>query len=150
MIIDAYGLLSDAQAITVDAVSTNIIDFGNITPKRDPFNGEPMCLAFAVDVAADFTTTDEVYEFQAITSAGTDMGTPTILCLKGILAAALTAGSVHYLPLPPGVPTMLRYFSAYYNVGGTTPTLTITCCLQPQSMIQSPASRFAASGYSVS
>lgn len=147
MFLDALALLSDAQALTVTALSTNTIDFGNTTPKRDPFDGEPMTLCFGVDVAADFTTADETYEFQAISSAAAALTTPTVLSRRAILATLLTAGTVHYLPIPPGS-MLLRYFGANYVLGGTSPLLTVTTWLSPQSMIQ--RWKVYASGYTVS
>jgi hypothetical protein len=42
MFIDSFLLLSDSQAVTADAASTNTIDLGNVSPKRDIGNGEPM------------------------------------------------------------------------------------------------------------
>ena len=63
MILDKQNQLSDSQAFTVDAVSTNTIDCGNPTPKNDIGAGEPMCIAVNVKVAA---TGGGAYEFQAI------------------------------------------------------------------------------------
>lgn len=132
MILDALDQLSNAQAITADAVSTNTKDFGNVTPKNDPFSGEPLAIVFTVDVAADFTTGDETYAFEAIVSASANLGTPTVLARRVIAASLLTAGSVHVLTVPPVEATaMLRYFGANYDVGGTTPTITVTAHLVP-------------------
>lgn len=147
MFLDALELLSDAQAITADAVSTNTKDFGDVTPKRNVGDGEPLVVCFAVDVAADFTTADETYEFQLIQSTAAALTSPDVLALRAILATALTAGSIHFIGIPPGSVTK-RYFGANYNVGGTTPTITVTSWISPQSMIQ----RFQtyAKGYTIS
>jgi len=133
MYIDALLLLSDAQAVTVDANSTNTFDSGLST--NEIGTGEPLCLVLQVDVAADFTSTDETYEFQIIQSTAAALTSPDILVQRSILAADLTIGSLHYLPIPPGAKSK-RYLGAYYNVGGTTPTITVTAFLQPMSMIQ--------------
>ena len=133
MYLDSQLLLSDAQAVTADAASTNTVD--EAIAGNDVTVGEPLCIVFQVDVAADFTTGDEVYEFQAIQSANANLSSPDILSQRSILAADLTAGSLHYLPIPPGSKTK-RYLGAFYNVGGTTPTITVTAFIQPMNMIQ--------------
>lgn len=134
MIIDAHNLLSDAQAVSADAASTNTFDSGSAG--NDVSVGEnPLVLVIQVDVAADFTTTDETYEFQIIQSAAANLGSPDILAQRTIAASALTAGSLHYLQLPPGSKTK-RYLGAYYNVGGTSPSVTVTAFFQPSDMIQ--------------
>ena len=57
---DAQNLFSDAQAVTASAVGTNVI---NLLTDRSIGVGEPMCVLFAIDVAADQTTGDEDYTF---------------------------------------------------------------------------------------
>lgn len=142
MFIDALLRLSDAQAVTADAASTNTIDLGNVTPKRKIGSGEPMGVLFAVDVAADFTTEDEAYELQVIQSANADLSSPTIIATLTLTAAQLVAGAMFVLPIPPGFPTA-RYLGAYYNVGGTTPTVTITADLMPLSMAHASIEQYA-------
>lgn len=133
MILDAHTLLSDAQAVTADAASTNTYDTGAAGNDISP--GEPLGIVFSIDVAADGTTTDETYEFQVIQSANADLSSPDILSARAIGYATLTVGSVHVLPIPPDSVTK-RYLGAYYNVGGTTPTVTVTSWIAPLSMIQ--------------
>jgi hypothetical protein len=147
MITDSLMMLSDAQAFTADAVTTNTIDLGNVTPKRGIGTGEPMAIVITVDVAADHTTGDETYEFQFIQSANADLSSPDILCLRTILYSDLTAGSIHVIPVPPGSITK-RYIGVNYNGGGTTPTITATIFLQPMSMIQQ--NKDYAKGYTIS
>lgn len=129
---DNFLLLSDAQAITADAASTNVIDFGAVA--RNLPVGEPLALVITVDVAADFTTGDETYTFIARTSAAAALTSPTDIASRTIAASALTAGSVHVIPL--GSPMSLRYLGAYYDVGGTTPSITVTASIMPLSMVQ--------------
>jgi hypothetical protein len=133
MFIDALLLLSDAQAVTADAVSTNTIDCSAVSPARDIGTGEPLEVVFQVDVAADFTTGDETYAFEVISSAAANLGTPTVLARRAIAAALLTAGSIHRLQVPPGS-MVQRYLGANYDVGGTTPTITVTAFVQPSAM----------------
>ena len=131
MFIDSQLLFSDAQAVTADAGSTNIVDLGIA---RNLFDGEPMAVVLSVDVAADGTTTDETYEFQIETDGDVAFGSPTDLLAHSIGYAALTAGSTHVLPIPVGV-SVERYLRVYYNVGGTSPSVTVTAFLQPLSMV---------------
>lgn len=144
MYIDAQCLFSDAQAITADATSTNVIDLGAI---RKIGQGEPLAVVFTVDVAADGTTTDETYEFEIHTDDNASMSSSTQLIANAIPYASLTAGSVHVLPIPPSA-TLERYLAVKYDVGGTTPTITVTAFLQPMSMIQNYTSY--ADGFTVS
>lgn len=147
MHIDAENLLSNGQAITADAVSDNVIDLGNPTPKNEIGAGEPMVIAVQVGVAADFTTGDETYAFEVIQSANANLSSPDVLSRRVIPAAQLTAGSIHYLPVPPGSVTK-RYLGVNYDVGGTTPTITVRAWLTLQKFIDTY--RSYASGFSVS
>lgn len=131
MFIDSQLLFSDAQAVTADAGSTNVVDLGIA---KNLFDGEPMAVVLSVDVAADGTTTDETYEFQIETDDNAAFSSATDLLVHSIGYAALTAGSTHVLPIPVGV-SVERYLRVYYNVGGTSPSVTVTAFLQPLSMI---------------
>jgi hypothetical protein len=132
MFLDALLMVSDAQAVTADAVSTNTIDLGNPTVKRRVGTGEPIGFGVFVDVAADFTTMDETYAFEAISSATANLASPTVLTRRAILASLLTAGSRHFIPIPPGTP-LQQFIGLNYDVGGTTPTITVTAHLMAQS-----------------
>lgn len=134
MIMDALLLVSDAQAVTVDAVSTNTIDLGNPTVKNRIGTGEAMAFAVQVDVAADFTTADETYAIEVISSAAANLSSPTVLARYVLTAAQLALGKKFALPVPPGMPSQ-RYLGLNYDTGGTTPTITVTAALMPQSMI---------------
>lgn len=131
MYVDALGLVSDAQAVTADAVSTNTIDLGGTNRKIG--TGEEVGFGLAVDVAADFTTGDETYTFEVISSAAANLGSPTILASYTFTAAQLTAGALHFLPIPMGLPTQ-RYLGLNYNTGGTSPTITVTAWLTARSL----------------
>ncbi len=144
MMLDAQHLFSDAQALTATAVGTNVID---LSVDRSIGTGEPMCVMFQVDVAADQTTGDEDYTFEveyasnAAQSTGRQLigrrvfesGTPTAPAQDADL---LVAGFIFYIPIPP---TQLseseRYIGIRYTLAGTTPTITVTAALQPQRMI---------------
>jgi len=60
MILDSQLKFSDSQAVTADAVGTNVVD---LSVARSIGSGEPMAVMFVVEVAADQTTGDEDYTF---------------------------------------------------------------------------------------
>lgn len=129
MILDNALCVSNAQAVTADAFGSNAtIDLG--AAGIDIAAGEPMAYLITVDVAADSTNGDETYVFEAHESANSNMSSSDQLVAKTIAAASLTAGSKHILDLPA---TNKRYQNLYYNVGGTTPTITVTAFLVPKS-----------------
>lgn len=131
MILDAHNMLSDAQAVTADATSANVID---LSQGKNLGDGEPMAILLCVDVAADATTGDETYEFEVHTDDNAAMSSSTELVAKTIAAAALTAGSKHVIPIPPGA-VFERYLALKYDVGGTTPTITASAYLVPMANI---------------
>lgn len=150
MYLDALLLVSDAQAVTVDAVSTNTIDLGNPTVKNRIGSGEPMAFLVTVDVAADGTTGDETYSFEVIQSANANLSSADIIAQRSFLAGQhtqLTAGTRLVIPIPPGLPTK-RYIGMNYNTGGTTPSITVTAALMPQSMAEESLTTYA-KGYSI-
>jgi len=117
MIIDYNLQFSDAQALTVDAASTNIIDLGS---DRDIGVGEEMKVALNFDVAMGGSSptlsvlvqTDDNSSFSSAT---------TVLTSRSIAAAAI--GDTLVLGLPD---TNERYVRLYYDVGGTSPTMTVS------------------------
>lgn len=132
MILDALTLLSDAQAVTATAFSTNTYDAGNVTPKNDIGPGEALAMLITVDVAADATTGDETYQFDIVTSANANLSSPTVVASRLIGRALLTAGRIIVFPIPM-VESPLRYWGLQYTVGGTTPTITVTAGIVPLS-----------------
>lgn len=157
MIIDAQCMFSDAQAITADAVGTNVID---LSVARSIGNGEPLAVVFVVDVAADQTSSNEDYTFEveyATNAAQTtgrqligrrvfESGTPDAPAQDADL---LVAGFAFAIPIPPTTEDEDgRYLGVRYDVTGTTPTITVTAFLQPMSMIDSNKV-FYTSGFSI-
>lgn len=133
---DALLLLSDAQAFAASGVSTNVIDFGNTTPKRRIGSGEPLAVLVSIDVAADFTTTDETYTLRVLSSAAANLSTPTVLAQRTLTGAAeRAAGARFVLPIPPGTP-LLEFVGLDTVLGGTTPSITITASLVPLKMAE--------------
>jgi len=130
--LDAQAQLCRAQAFTDDAVSENTYDSG--AAGNDISEGEPLGIGINVDVAADATTGNETYEFQAIQSAAADLGSPDILALIQPARADLVAGSKWAIPIPRGSKTK-RYLGLNFNGGGDTPTITITAWIAPLSTL---------------
>ena len=130
MYIDKQLLVSEAQAVSSDGYATNVIDLG--VAGRNIAAGEQMAFVVFVDTAADAADGDETYEFQIHESAASNMGSPTTLLTKAVSRTLLTAGAKVILPVPE---TALQYLSVYYNVGGTSPSITVTTALIPLSMV---------------
>ena len=147
MLIDALLSLSDAQALSATGFSTNTVDLGAMTPVRDIGAGEPMCVSFSVDVAADAGTGDETYTFQFVQSANANLSSPDILSQVAVARGTLLAGYHFYLPIPVHLITK-RYIGVQYTLAGTTPSITVTAQIQPMAMVQED--RTYAKGYTIS
>ena len=128
MIIDSLLELSSAQAITADAASTNVIDLKGANLQIGA--GKPLWMMFSVGVAADFTTGDETYQFNVETDDNSGFSSKVILVSRAILAATLIAGYQFRLAIP--VENVERYIRAFYDVAGTTPTITMDAWLTDQ------------------
>lgn len=118
---DAQLILCEAQALTADAGSSNVIDLG---ASRNLGDGNPMSVFIRVSVAADHTTGDETYAFKIQTDGDEAFGSATDLVSQSILYSALTADSLHEIKIPQGA-AFERYMRLFFDGGGTTPTATI-------------------------
>lgn len=132
MFIDSQLLFSDAQAVSADAASTNLID---LAVARRIFNGTPLAIVIQVDVAADTASGDETYSFNIQTDDNASFSSATTLIAHAIDKASLTAGSLHFIPIPIDG-AVERYLRLYYDVGGTTPSVTVTAFLTEKDMVQ--------------
>lgn len=132
MILDKQNQLSDSQAFTVDAYSTNTIDCGNPTPKNDIGAGEPMCIAVNVKVAG---AGGGSYEFQAIQSANANLSSEDILASVFPTEAQLAVGYTFAIPIPQGSVTKRYIGMKFNNVSGTT-GVTVSAHLIPVSHFQ--------------
>jgi len=144
MILDSQLQFSDAQAVTTDAVGTNVVD---LSVDRSIGNGEPLGVLFVVDVAADQGAGDEDYTFdveyasdaaqttgrQLIGRRVFESGTPTAPAQDADL---LVVGFQFVIPIPPTkLSESERYLGIRYDTLGTTPIITMTAQLMPLSMI---------------
>lgn len=128
MLLDNEEVLSDAQALTATAVSTNKYDTGADPTTKKFGAGKPKGIGFFVDVAADATTGDETYQFGVVSDADSALGSPTVHESRAIARATLVAGFKFFIALPPEA-DVERYIGAQYTLGGTTPTITVTSAL---------------------
>jgi len=119
MILDALLQLSVAQAVTASAVSTNTIDLGTA---RDIGTGKDLYAVITVDEAAAAAGAATV-QFQVISSAAANLGSPTILGQTDAIAKTeLTVGRKPIVvPIPPAIlnaqPIGQRYLGLQYTVG---------------------------------
>lgn len=118
MITDALLQLSSAQAVTASAVSTNTID---LSQARDIGPGETLYVAISVDTTVTAAGAATV-NFQLITSAAANLGSPTIITqTDAIPKASLAAGARLVLTIPHqtlvgGAALGQRYLGLQYTV----------------------------------
>jgi hypothetical protein len=117
MIIDYNLQLSDAQSVTADAASNKMIDVGS---DRDIGVGEDMKIALNFDVAMGGTSPTLAVLVQTDDNSSFSSAT-TVLTSRSIASAAI--GDTLVLGLPD---TNERYVRLYYDVGGTSPTMTLS------------------------
>ena len=120
MIIDYNLQFSDAQSLTADAASTNVIDLG---ADRDIGVGEELKIVVTNDVAMGGTSptmavlvlTDDNESFSSAT---------TVLTSRTLSSSA--AGDSLVIGLPD---TNERYVRLYFDLGGTSPTATVSASI---------------------
>lgn len=127
MIFDSTLLLSNAQAITADAASTNIIDLGapgkvygaGANLIRDVGKGKPIPLL--VQVVEAFATLTSLTISLQVDDADTFGSPKTVWTSPAIPVAELIAGKV---VVPEYIPrgTNERYMRLYYDVTGSNAT----------------------------
>ena len=115
MITDKLLRVSEDQALTTTAVSTNTID---LSVARDMGEGTDLYMNFAVTTALANGTS---VKFEVITSASANLGSPTVIgSSDAILTAALTVGKNVVVRLNPEIAGKgQRYLGARYTIAGT-------------------------------
>jgi hypothetical protein len=148
MFIDALGVVCDAQAFTAAAVSTNSIDLGNSSPKREIAVGEPMGFGVTVDVAASSTTV-KVEIIQA-TDAALTAGI-VVLDERTFLSADMPVAAAIFMPLPQNVAVAgpLRFLGLRVTPAGGAATVTLTAWLTAHALFSVLAKSYA-KGYTIS
>ncbi len=123
MLIDNELVFSDSQAITADAVSTNVLDLG--AAGRAP--GEDLTILAQIDEAFN-TLTSLVITVQSATDAA--FSTPVEAQAITIALADLTLGA--QFDIGPLLNGTLQYVRLDYDVIGTNPTTgEITAAIVP-------------------
>lgn len=115
MITDAENTLSASQAVTASAVSANTLDLSQV---RDVGAGEELNIYINTEVAATAAGAATV-TFQVITSAASNLGSPTIIVSSdAIPKATLAIGFQLVLPIPRSIINKLgqRYLGIQYTV----------------------------------
>jgi len=115
MITDSLLRVSEDQALTTTAVSTNTID---LSVARDMGEGTALYMNFAVTTALANGTS---VKFEVITSASANLGTPTVIgSSAAIVTASLTLGKNIVVTLNPSIAGKgQRYLGARYTIAGT-------------------------------
>lgn len=148
MYVDVLGRVCNAQAFTGAAVSTDSIDLGNVTPKREIATGEPMGFGLAVNVAASSTTV--LVEIIQATDAALTSGI-VVLLQRTFLSADMPLGALIFMPLPqnPTAAGPLRYLGLRVTPAGGAATVTLSAWLCPHNLF-SVAARAYAKGFTIS
>jgi hypothetical protein len=115
MITDKLLRVSEDQAVTTTAVSTNTID---LVAARDMGEGHNLFMNFAVTTAMAGGTS---VKFEVISSANANLSSPTVIgSSDAVVTAALTAGKNVAVAINPQIASNGdRYLGARYTVVGT-------------------------------
>ena len=115
MITDKLLRVSEDQAITTTAFSTDTIDLG---VARDVGEGTALYMNFAVTTALANGTS---VKFEVVTSANANLSSPVVVgSSDAILTAALTVGKNVVVRINPDIAGKgKRYLGARYTVAGT-------------------------------
>lgn len=142
MITDKLLRVSEDQALTTTAVSTNTID---LSVARDVGEGQELFMNFAVTAALTGGTS---VKFEVISSASADLSTPTVIgSSDAIVSASLVAGKNVAVRINPNIAsTGQRYLGARYTIVGTYSAGTVTADVV--ATIQD-GKKFYASGFTV-
>jgi hypothetical protein len=115
MITDKLLRVSEDQALTTTAVSTDTID---LSVARDIGEGQDLFMNFAVTTALAGGTS---VKFEVITSASANLGSPTVIgSTDAIVTASLVAGYNTAVRINPQIASLgQRYLGARYTISGT-------------------------------
>lgn len=111
MILDAALVLSDSQAITASATSTNILDLGAI---RNVGVGENLYLVVCVTVAFTDSSSDSTIQVDIETDDNSSFSSAVARQRVGIFAALSAIGTRLVARLAPDVLNE-RYLRVYYT-----------------------------------
>lgn len=120
MITDKLLRVSEDQAVTATAVSTDKIDLGTA---RDIGEGRDLFVVFTI--TETFATLTSL-TFQVVTDDNASLSSPTVIGATGAITLAsgdLAAGKQHIVRIPPLIASKgERYLGTQYTVGGSSAT----------------------------
>jgi hypothetical protein len=137
---DKFLKVSDAQAVTTTAVSTDSIVLG--ATGLDLAAGEPMGFAFHIDVAALGVGT-ETYSFQIVTATASNLTSGQVIIAEREYTTAqaladLTAGYRFLMGIPVNqIPATATHIGVRYETANSA-GVTVTSYLTPFSMFDEP------------
>lgn len=142
MITDKLLRVSEDQALTTTAVSTDKID---LSIARDIGEGEDLFMNFAVTTALAGGTS---VKFEVVTSASADLSSPTVVgSTDAIVTASLVAGYNTAVRINPQIASLgQRYLGARYTISGTYTSGKVTADVV---MDIQDGKKFYASGFTV-
>jgi hypothetical protein len=130
MIIDKLLQFSADQALTEDAKSTNSVDFGANRPVGP---GEPLWLCLVCKVAPGGTS--PTLDVSVETDDNSSFSSATAIASSAQLNGTnFPAGTVYSMPWPSALQE--QYCRLDYDLGGTTPTVTVDAFLTNQDPSQ--------------
>lgn len=150
MTVDARLLVSDAQAVTTTAVSTDSIPLG--LAGLDIGSGEPVEFQFNIDVTALVAGT-ETYAVQVVGATASNLTSGQVILAERAFttaqAAALTAGTTFSLFVPANSLNAgsITHIGARYETANSA-GVTVTAFLTPASAAQQRNANIR-SGFSV-
>jgi len=132
MITDAQLLFSNAQAVTVSAASTNIVDQG-VAGNALGGGAEPYVIAQIDEAFTQAGALNVTFDLQTATDAA--FTSPVTLASSGAIAkASLTIGARPLrVRIPPGA---LRYLRMYYTASDTASAGKVTAFITPETSVQ--------------
>lgn len=114
MIMDAELTLSDAQAITASAISTNVIDLTNV---RDIGKGKRLKLVLNVDETFADDSSNSTVAVSLVTDDNAAMGSVATIRSLITFAALTAAGTQRVFDIEPELAVAFqRYLGVYYTV----------------------------------
>jgi hypothetical protein len=136
MILDDLLQVSDAQAVSAAAYSTDTVDLGATTPARRIGAGAGLSAIIVVTVAAagDSASMTDTFDFLVVQSANANLSSHSTIIQRRIPGAQLTVGSVWEIPIPADRPTA-RYLGVRYEPG-TGDTVTVDAYFVPRDHVQ--------------
>lgn len=129
---DALLYFATAKAVTATGNADNPIDLKAV---KTQFNGgRPLVVMIQINTAADFTTTDETYQFTLQTDDNASFSSAATVATRTIAASILTANSLHVIDIPENTNNE-RYLGLRHVLGGTTPSVTYTAWIAEKGQL---------------